>query len=99
MNYLIQRSIVEGKIVYLNIGNKEYSAQIQDAPTPFKTSPLPKEVKIEVTKQAERDNPQILFYPDGGVDKVTIKLTNPDNREVSLTTEGVFGKVKIKAQD
>lgn len=99
MNYLIQRSIVEGKIIYLNIGNKEYSAQIQGEPTPFKNSPLPKEVKIEVTKQAERDNPQILFYPDGGIDKVTIKLTNPDNQEVSLSTEGVFGKVKIKARD
>ena len=98
MNYLNQRSVVEGKIIYLNIGNEEYSAQIQDAQTPFKTYAIANDIKTEVIKQEEKDNPQILFYPDGQIDKVTIKLTNPDNQEISLTTEGVFGKVKVQSQ-
>lgn len=101
MNYLSQRAIVEGKIIYFNIDNdkKEYWAQVKDIEARLKTYSIPKGVNIEALGEDEVESRRILFKPDGEIDKVTVKLTNTDNREISLTTEGVFGKVKIKTQE
>lgn len=91
MNYLEQRSIVERKIITLNVDdvNKEYWAQIKDEPNRLKTYSIPKEINTETNQS------QIRFYPDGQIDAVTISLINPSNQRLRLTTEGVFGGVKI----
>lgn len=95
MNYLHERSIVEGKIIYLNIDTdkKEIWAKIKDMETPLKTLALGEDIRIET------ENKQILFYPDGEIDKVTIEVLNPHNQKISLTTKGVYGGVKILAQE
>ena len=97
MNYLCQRSIVEGKIIYLNIdidnGKREYWAQVKGEINRLKTYKVPDQMKIETQQK------QIMFYPDGSIDKTTIKLINPDNRYVNLTTKGVFGGVKLQSQE
>lgn len=38
---------------------------------------------------------EIVFYPDGRISKITVKITNSRQQEISLTTEGVFGGAKI----
>ncbi|MBM3253641.1 MAG: hypothetical protein FJZ16_05275 [Candidatus Omnitrophica bacterium] len=94
MNYLHQRSVIEGKIIYLNIDDekKEYFAKIKGNSERLRTYRIPNDIKIE-TEQKE-----ILFYPDGSIDKVIIKLINLDNQNITLTTKGVFGGVKIQSQ-
>lgn len=95
MNYLHNRSVVEGKIIYSYIDNekKEYWAQEKDSPNRLKTYPLPPGITIETDKQ------EVFFYPDGQIDKVTIELINPDNQKVVLTTKGVFGGVKLSSRE
>ncbi len=95
MNYLREQAIIEGKVVYLNIDSdkKEYWAQIKDAQARLKTYPLPQEIEIETEQQ------QILFYPDGHIDNVTLKLTNRNKQSVVLTTKGMYGKVKLQTQE
>lgn len=91
MNYLRQRSISEGDILCLNIdgGKKEYWIQIKGEEKRLKTSSLPRGITIDTEKK------EIFFYPNGSIDKVTIKLANDYNQSVVLTTKGVFGGVKI----
>lgn len=99
MNYLHERSIVEGKIIYLNIDNelREAWAQMKDKDTDkdirLKTLRLPDKIKIET------QNYQILFYPDGSIDKLTLDVVNQDSQKITLTTQGVYGGVKILAQE
>jgi len=98
MNYLHERSIVESKVIQLNIdnGNKEYWAQAKDNQTRLRSYPIPKEVTIEVSRKLGSSDAPVTFYPDGQIDKVTIQLENSDKRNVNLTTEGMFGKVKLQ---
>ena len=95
MNYLYERSVVEGKIIYLNIDNdkKEVWANIQDAQNRLKTLPLPDDIRLETEKK------QILFYPNGEIEKVTIEVVNLDNQKIILTTKGVFSGVKLLLQE
>jgi len=95
MNYLRQRSIVEGKIIYLNIDNdnREYWAKIKGEENRLKTYKIPAQIRIETEQE------QIIFYPDGNIDKVTINLCGFDNQSIALTTRGVFGGVKIQSQE
>lgn len=101
MNYLHERSIVEGKIIYFNIDNekKEYWAKIKDTKARLRTYFLPRGIDIEIIKKADTDNKQIIFYPDGQIDKVSIKIAGPDKQGIILTTEGMFGKIKIQPQE
>jgi len=94
MNYVHERAIVEGKVIYFNIdnGTKECWAQIKGASTRLKAYSVPEGVSIEPEKK------QILFYPDGSIDSITIKLTNLNNEDVILTTKGVYGRVKLQTQ-
>lgn len=95
MNYLHERSVVEGKTIYLNIDNdkKEVWANIQDTQNRLKTLSLPDTIKLETEKK------QILFYPDGEIEKVTIEVVNLDNQKIILTTKGVFSGVKLLLQE
>lgn len=95
MNYLRERSIVETKLAYLNIDNekKEYWAQIEGESKRLRTYHIPKDIKVETEQK------QIIFYPDGSIDKVTVRLSNINNQAVSLTTKGVFGGVKLQAEE
>lgn len=95
MHYLQQRSIVEGKIIFLSIddGRKEYFAQIQDAQDRLKTYAIPNDIRIESSQK------EIFFYPDGTIDKVTIELVSLTNQRIILTTKGVFGGVKLQSQE
>lgn len=95
MNYLSQRSIVEGKPIYLNIDNeqRQYWAKIKDAQNRLKTYKIPAGITIEAEEK------QIIFYPDGDIDKITINLAGFDEQKVTLTTKGVFGSVKLQSQE
>lgn len=97
MNYLHERSIVEGKIIYLDIDkeNKEYWAKIKEAEGRLKTYPIPQGIDIELNKKVDSENKEIIFYPDGTIDKVTVRISNRD-KQIILTTEGSFGKVKAQ---
>lgn len=93
MNYLQQRAIVEGKIICFNVDNdkNEYWAQFKDEKNRLKTYRAPGEIEIE--------QKQIMFYPDGSIDKATIKLINQNGQYISLTTEGIFGGVKLQYKE
>ena len=95
MNYLRQRSIVEGKLIYLNIDNdtREYWAKVKDVKNRLRTYKIAAEIRIEAEQK------QIIFYPDGNIDKVTIDLIGSDNQKITLTTKGVFGGVKLQSQE
>lgn len=94
MNYLSQHAIVEGKVIYLNIDDekKEYWARIKDETMRLKTYRIPEELKIEAEEK------QIMFYPDGKIDKITIKIISRNNQYINLTTKGVFGGVKLQSE-
>ncbi len=94
MNSMRQRAIVESSIVYLNIdgGNKVCQARFDDNENNLGSLKIPKEIMVQPEKI------EVLFYPDGAIDKVTIKLMNFDNKSVVLTTKGVFGGVKAQVQ-
>jgi prepilin-type N-terminal cleavage/methylation domain-containing protein len=95
MTFLRERAIVEGKIIYLNIDheNNKLLAQIKEAKEALKTLTLPRGLFLESEKK------QILFYPDGRIDSVTVAAVNCDGQKITLTTKGVFGGVKILAQE
>ncbi len=90
-NYLRQRSMVESKIIHLEFDNekKEYWSYFDQSEARLKTYPIPDGVTLEADKD------EVLFYPDGNIDKITINIVSPDHKEVSLTTEGVWGGVKV----
>ncbi len=92
INYLCQRAVVERSIICLNIDdeNKRYWAYDKGGRNILKTYHIP----LQVTVAAERK--QIMFYPDGTVDKFTIKLISRDNRYVNLTSKGVFCGAKLE---
>lgn len=93
MHYLRQRSIIEGKIIDLNIDsdNRQYRTKIRDAENWLKNYRLPEGVTFEPKQK------QVAFYPDGSIEKTTIIISGPDNKNITLTTKGVFGGVKLQA--
>lgn len=104
MNYLHQRSIVDAKVIRLNIdnANKEYWAQYQEAEEQsselrLKTYHIPDEIKIGTA-----DTMGIIFYPDGSIypegesSNLTLELSGADNQRVILTSKGVYGGVKAQ---
>lgn len=95
MNYLRQRSIVEREIVFLNIDNEKsvFWGRIRNKQIPLKIYHIPPGINIEA------QNTQICFYPDGQIDRLTIIISNRYNQKVTLTTEGVFGGVKLLPQE
>jgi len=94
MNYIFQSSIAQGRVITLNIDKekKEYRAEVKGSAEKLKTFPIPEGIELETEKK------EILFYPDGTSDKVTIKITNADSQSVTLTTKGVFGGAKIETK-
>lgn len=94
MNYLSERSVVEEKVIYLNIdnGQRECWAQVKNETNRLKTYRIPPDIEIEATQE------QIAFYPDGSIDKINIKIINRDSQYFNLTTEGVFSGVKLQTE-
>jgi Tfp pilus assembly protein PilE len=99
MNYLHQRSIIEGKIILLSLDNekKQYVAKVKNAQIQLKSHAIPSDITIEVDKINAEDK-QIFFYPDGQIDPVDV-IINLDNENITLTTKGLFGKVKKKSNE
>ena len=97
MNYLRDKSVVEQKAIFLDFDrrSKSYSAGFQEENAAFRVYSLPAGISIEVAKKSNPDNPAVYFYPDGRIDAVDIGV-NSGGKKIILTTEGVFGKVKIK---
>lgn len=95
MNYLAQRSVIEGKLIYLYLDpeNKTCYAQLKDSTSRIRTYQIPSEISIGSQKK------QVNFYPDGSIDPVTLTLTGKDGDSVTLTTEGVFGREEIQTQE
>jgi hypothetical protein len=95
MNYLYHRAILEEQVISLSIDNenKEYFAKSEADTKRLKTYRIPDEIKIET------EEPEIIFYPDGTMDKATLRILGSDNQSIALTTEGVFGGVKLQNQE
>ena len=96
INYLTERAVVEGKIVYLYIDNDEKLCQAKfiDQQNTLKKYTIPARIQIELDNKEGK----IAFYPDGTIDKVDIKLTATDNAVVTLTTKGIYGKARLKTK-
>lgn len=94
MNYLSEQAVVTQEAISLSIDkdNKKYWATLMDEKNVLKTVTIPDGIKLEISQK------EILFYPDGSIDEVTIKLSNSLNQYVNLTTKGVFGSVKIQTE-
>lgn len=96
MNYLKERAVIAQESVYLTIDNdkNEYWAQIGNETSRLKTYRFPEEIEI-IKEPAEG---RIIFYPDGHIDSVIVELINIDQQNITLTTQGVYGGVKIIAE-
>lgn len=92
INYLHQRAIVEGDLIYLTMDSQghEYWAQVKDNDQRLRTYRIPDNVTMEISRK------EIFFYPNGDIDKATISLTNTNRQNIKLTTEGVYGGAKIQ---
>jgi len=94
MNYLSGRAVIEGKVVYLNIDSNEnkYWATMEGATKKLKTYSIPAGISLETEQK------KAAFYPNGTIDKLTIRVINTDKQEITLTTKGVFSGVKLQTQ-
>jgi len=100
MQYLRNRSIVELRsirLVFENDLNRYWAGYCEDESNqPIKIYSFPKGLKFKVEKNNTTiDNSQVIFYPDGKIDKVTISITSDTAGRQILTTEGVFGGVRL----
>lgn len=95
MNYLRERAIVDGKVIYFYFDRdkNEFWAQAAGDKERLKTLHLPEAIVIEMQKT------QTSFYPDGSIDEVALKLSNRNGQAKSLFTKGVFGGVKLQTQE
>lgn len=96
INYTRERAIIEQEPIYFAIDNvnKEYWIKKSGEENRFKTYPFPESIRIEKDIEGE-----IVFYPDGRIDNVTITLTSADNKAVILTTKGIYGGVKVEGNE
>lgn len=94
MNYLQQRSVVEGRVISINfdIAQKQYWAQIKDENSNLGVYRVPDELSI-VTKENK-----IYFYPDASTDKVMIEINNRQKKSVCIVSKGAFGGVRLREQ-
>ena len=92
--YLKDRSIVEGRIIVLQIDNENQRllSHFKDEPKVLRVLALPKGISLQSSKK------EVFFYPDGQIDGLTLKVVNTLEHEITLTTIGVFGGIKIFTQ-
>lgn len=81
--------------MYLSIDNQEkkYWAWVEGDLKKLKTYTIPRGISLEAGQE------KIAFYPDGTIDKLTIKVTGVNKEAVTFTTKGVFRGVKLQAQE
>ena len=93
MNYLQQRAVAEGKIIFLDLDpdNKIYWVQRKDE-SKLGTYSIPPDLTVTVPEN------KVAFYPDGSMDKITITINNRLGQSIGITSKGVFGGVKLQAQ-
>ena len=93
MNYIHDRSVVEQEVMTLTIDNKNrsYWLEYKESQNKEKTHYIPKGIEIEA------DSTKVFFYPNGDIDKVTVKIKGADSLREELTTKGVFGGIKLNA--
>jgi len=98
IGFLHQRSVIERKVIYLKVDNqqKQYWGQINDSPARLRSYSFPEKFILDVKKITNPQDESISFYPDGAIDAVTIEITTPEGKSLSITTEGVYGGAKIK---
>lgn len=89
MDYLRQRSIIDGKVVILNIDGNEFLAKFREQDAALRKYSVPGQIKTE------SDKPEVFFYPDGRIDAVEIVMTAKNNYRRVLTTKGIYGAVKL----
>ncbi len=91
INSLSQKSVVEEKVILLSIDNqnKALYAVYSGEDKKLKTYHMPQGFSIDT----EQNN--ISLYPDGSIDKVTLRILAPSNKSITLTTKGVFSGAKV----
>jgi prepilin-type N-terminal cleavage/methylation domain-containing protein len=95
MQYLRERSLVKGQAVILHAGEGEeiLRADAKDTKETLKALRVPRGLSVAADKK------QVYFYPDGTIDEVTLTVTGAGGQQVKLTTQGVYGNVKVVAQE
>lgn len=95
INYLSQRSVVEGEPIYLTIDEdgREYWARLKESEDRLRSYHIPKDIEIQM------ETPQISFYPDGTIDEATIIVASPEGENITITTKGVFGGAKLATEE
>jgi len=98
ISFLHQRSVIERKVIYLKVDNQQnqYWGQIHDSPARLRSYSFSEKFTLDVKKITNLQDESISFYPDGAIDAVTIKISTPSGRSLSITTEGIYGGAKIK---
>ncbi|MBF0522514.1 MAG: prepilin-type N-terminal cleavage/methylation domain-containing protein [Candidatus Omnitrophica bacterium] len=92
MNYMRQRSIVEGRTIYLNIDNgaKRYWAKAKNDEKPLKSESFLPDIEIKGA-----DEP-IRFYPNGTLDRADLKIMDKNGKTIGLLAQGGYGRVKLQ---
>lgn len=93
MDYLRQRSIIDGKVVILNIDGNEFLAKFNGEDAVLRKYSIPGRIK------AQSDKPEVFFYPDGRIEAIEIVLTAKNNSRRVLTTRGVYGAFKLLPEE
>lgn len=80
---------LQGRMQYLS-----QRAIVQQEPVvlDIKTYALPENLTLE------SDKDEVLFYPDGTIDPVNIVITGAQGKNIILTTEGAYGKIKLEEE-
>jgi prepilin-type N-terminal cleavage/methylation domain-containing protein len=95
MQYLRERSLVEGQVIVLSAGEGEETlkADAKDTKEALKSLRVPRGLSVAADKK------QVFFYPDGTLDEVTLTVTGAGGEQVKLTTKGIYGNVKVLSQE
>ena len=85
-----QRAVIDTKTFELKIEPNRYSINEQGKSETLKSFLIPPEITIQPDKD------EVVFFPDGSISPVSIKLFFGRGPKTILTTKGVWGGVKIE---
>jgi len=94
MDYLRERAVAEGEILVFSHDNqlKRCYASIQGQGSAFCSLNIPGIIKLQP------DPEDIIFHPDGSIDKFSLKLIGPHDTIFTLAPDSSRTNVEINAQ-
>ena len=85
-----QRAVIDAKTFVLKIEPNRCNINEQGKPEILKSFLVPSEITIQPDKD------EVVFFPDGSISPVSIKLLLGSGPKTILTTRGVWGGIKIE---